>query len=358
MKLFLLTLLCAFAATSFGATERAFAAEIARVSRPTCKLRLTGEIVDDDVKRMAVAAKAAGMLDQNSSDGDATAVICLHSSGGSFQAGLALAQYFAGNGIRTFIDNGDTCLSACAVAFLGGRANSSEVDAIYRTLHVGGTLGFHAPFLVVPGGNYDKATVESAYLAATRAMGEFTKLSADKGAFAAQDRVKTGLLTELLQRGPSEMFYIDTVDKAGRWDIQIAGVQEIRAPERQHYVNACANAPAWTNDKYSATAQDPAADKFETLAQVRGKYGRSTRALVAFHGYVSQYCYISIKERQGRVDHVSIVAIDQFRHITYGNVPSDFPSAPRKDEDGITWMGARLDTWSLYSPKTTLRSLR
>jgi hypothetical protein len=75
--------------------------------------------------------------------------ILMNSAGGVYEEGLALGRLFYKARISTFVlGNGGVCMSACAMAFLGGRdfVTSEPLRAIVQ----GGSLGFHQFMAVLP----------------------------------------------------------------------------------------------------------------------------------------------------------------------------------------------------------------
>lgn len=75
-------------------------------------------------------------------------VIRLNSGGGALAAAIELGRVFRERHIRTEILAGQECLSACAVAFMSGHIGWFEVGTEpMRSLHAGGRIGFHRPYL-------------------------------------------------------------------------------------------------------------------------------------------------------------------------------------------------------------------
>ena len=72
---------------------------------------LSGPIESGDLERLRALAPSDGQ-----------SIISFDSNGGDFQAGLALARYLHEKSIGTIVEDGRKCLSACAIAFLGGTA--------------------------------------------------------------------------------------------------------------------------------------------------------------------------------------------------------------------------------------------
>lgn len=92
---------------------------------------------------------ACGM-DCIGADGGNTAIVSLDSPGGNYVEGLKIAQFFRDNAIATVVENGKSCYSACAFAFLGGSGYSpfSNIGAyVDRMVRPGSVVGFHAPYV-------------------------------------------------------------------------------------------------------------------------------------------------------------------------------------------------------------------
>ena len=63
--------------------------------------------------------------------------VYLNSNGGLLKDGFKMGELFNKYRISTVVTNGQTCASACAFAFLGGK---------YRTINGNGRLMFHSPY--------------------------------------------------------------------------------------------------------------------------------------------------------------------------------------------------------------------
>jgi len=221
------------------------------------------------------------------------AVIYLNSNGGSFAGGLKLAALFREMGIGTIVKSGSKCLSACAVSFLGGtRHLCLDGDtASYRRLEPGAKLGFHAPKLLVPEKGYDQVEIVGAYDAAVKQIGGLVDEIKKAG-------IKSSLVIEMLKVGVSDLYYIDTVGKAGRWgfDVVVAGIDR---PRRDQLITACANADAWTNDSFFPTAdfenspEEMTPDLLERL-YIEGRLGQTRRAFVQATGMYPKSCFIEL----------------------------------------------------------------
>jgi hypothetical protein len=67
--------------------------------------------------------------------------IYLASAGGNLYEGMKLGLYFRQNRIKTVVEGGHDCASACALAFLGGTDNKGMP---WRSSSTNSRLGFHA----------------------------------------------------------------------------------------------------------------------------------------------------------------------------------------------------------------------
>lgn len=120
----------------------------------THTIRLTGLIGQGDADRLRKmleglrAAKAS--LPTPSSP---LATVELSSTGGDLYEGLKLGYLFREFGAATVVRANDQCLSACALAFLGGTQGHlpSQAPIPSRTIEIGGQVGFHTFSLTSPG---------------------------------------------------------------------------------------------------------------------------------------------------------------------------------------------------------------
>ena len=165
-------------------------------------IRLTGPIEEGDAEKLQ---KILG-----ESDRWTTAVVSLNSPGGDYRAGLALSDLILTNNLRTFVDEGDQCLSACALAFLGGRQEflRNITWTPSRYVHAGAKVGFHAPFNTeypnAPGLNTQGARL-IAELYYSQARGAIRALQGR----IADWQVMPELVFDMLGKGPNEFLLIE-----------------------------------------------------------------------------------------------------------------------------------------------------
>ncbi|MCB8838420.1 hypothetical protein [Aurantimonas sp. VKM B-3413] len=79
-----------------------------------------------------------------------SAIVSFDSPGGSFSEGIALAEAIREANVATVVEDGKVCLSACALAWLGGsgfHATGGVGTYIDRTIEPGARIGFHSPYI-------------------------------------------------------------------------------------------------------------------------------------------------------------------------------------------------------------------
>jgi len=229
-----------FAVVSFGAYSRA--AEVHILESEKCDIRLTGPISSGDRVRVQAGLQEAKRRKDGVDPGEfvRNTVVCLSSPGGSYDEGLKLAQYFIDQAVQTYVEEGASCYSACAIAFMGGTENHYEsVHMPSRNLHIGGVLGFHAPYLKLPSGEYSEQTVQNSYAAAFAALGKLAGMGKRRN--SADPIIDPTLIALLAEQGPEGAFLIDTVGKAARFGIALVGAAPPQKYTTTSFCNVCLN---------------------------------------------------------------------------------------------------------------------
>jgi len=163
--------------------------------------------------------------------------LCLNSPGGSYNEGLLISRLLMDESIGTAVEANAVCASACALIFMAGSA--SWKGQLNRFLNVNGLVAFHAPYLdpsKMVGQTYSAADVAASAYLGLQAVNQLIKLGKDR----VPHFFDTDLLSEMLDRGPDEVFAIDTVIKAIRYRVALYGAM---APpiSAETLVNACVN---------------------------------------------------------------------------------------------------------------------
>jgi hypothetical protein len=281
----------------------AHSAVVSVSSDPMCVLKLDGEIVDGDLDRLksAAATKFKGV------DGESSAhdTICLNSPGGSVLEGVQLSSYFYERGIGTVIAKGSECYSICAIMFMMGIAQGPEVNFVNRKLHVRGKLGFHRPYLAINTDELVSARVMSVvHDNAIESITRIMILANNRVPWSNSTMMRSDLVQEMLKHIGEDLFYIDSVDKAGRFEIELFGNKEIKGLEERQAYYACENSFHWQVgllgketdfDSFKDTMSESGATNVVT--QVASTDGSTLYSVVSSDaGYSEAGCLIGIKD--------------------------------------------------------------
>ena len=166
----------------------------------------TGAIVKGDAAKFAatVAPRIDGPL----------WTVAFNSPGGNLIEGMRLGEAIHGVYAGTLVEQGKSCLSACAIAFLGGRAFGTYAHVVRREIEPGARLGYHGFF----SGRNDQVELVNEVLDQSRLV---NALLLD---YATRMReVDGGLLSKLLTTGPAEMEMIDTPAEIAGLGIALIG---------------------------------------------------------------------------------------------------------------------------------------
>ncbi len=111
--------------------------------------------------------------------------------------------------MATIVRKGDICLSACALAFLGGTASRQSPTALpSRVIEIGGQVGFHNFSLdATVGPERDQGRYHRGDRPRLR-TGQGRRIGPDR--YAADLGVDPGFIAQLLARPPDNWLYVDT----------------------------------------------------------------------------------------------------------------------------------------------------
>lgn len=138
-------------------------------------LRVTGEIVrGDNAKLKALLQEKLPDFNQHMFN---EVVVSFASDGGDFYEALDISDTIQSFAVATYVASGDRCLSACAIAWLGGARVMLRGLPKWpaRYLHTGAIVGFHAPFTELgktlepaPGADVDLSGIADDFYAMAR----------------------------------------------------------------------------------------------------------------------------------------------------------------------------------------------
>ncbi|MGP6087355.1 hypothetical protein [Antarctobacter jejuensis] len=199
-----------------------------------CSYRFSGRVEPGDAAKIEA-------LDTFGMPG---ASLCLDSPGGSLPEGIKIFDVIWNNKqMHTRVMNGDSCESACAIAWLGGSISVGTVisQVASRSIEPGAVLGFHAPSLDLPDeGIYPAKHVEEAFrIALKSAEGYFNiKLTTQDSAEALNDF----LYARILETPGDSMFRVTTVAEAVMSNVLISGVKAQEQITKADMLHLCENA--------------------------------------------------------------------------------------------------------------------
>lgn len=200
-------------------------AEIDRVDDGVCTISLTGGIVPGD-------AQALWDTDPKNAD-----VLCLNSLGGSFSEAIKIADRLDGGVLATRLEAGSECMSACALIFVAA-SWFENIHVPRRSMHQEARLGFHAPFVIPPKGQYTEQSISDAFKVGTNAVALMMRLGTIEGRFGYEGVFPNDIMIEILGKGPSEFYEVDRPERAVALGIEVYGM---RAPTwtQQQVCTAC-----------------------------------------------------------------------------------------------------------------------
>ncbi|MHC9236624.1 hypothetical protein ACX9MO_13400 [Pseudooceanicola sp. 502str34] len=224
---------------------------------PDCDFLFSGIVEVGDAKQIENTIRP-------SSEG---VVLCLESPGGNFVEGIRMfyAIWYK-DSIETRVRKGNSCHSACALAFLGGSrvVGTGTIRGKFASIEPGARLGFHAPRLVLPDDErFSPETVEAAYNEAIWGASQLFLMSRMEEHSARG--MSDFLYANTLATPPDSMYEIDMIGKASLAEI---GVRNVPMPEItwRGIRNVCETALIMTEGRLSVQADF--ADAFEEFTDV------------------------------------------------------------------------------------------
>ncbi|MCA9421881.1 MAG: hypothetical protein KC592_12745, partial [Nitrospira sp.] len=226
----LLGLICILAAGT-----PSLAAVVQRVNNEKCGIALTGQIEKGDLDKLTALAVYYSV----------TSAVCLDSPGGSFSEAIEISKYLYENGFGTYVGNDARCLSACAIVFMFGNFSTEVGPTANRTIHVNGKVGFHRPTVAaIQSAKYGSEDVEHAFDLALESIWRFFQLANQpmRGRRSQATAFPADLFENMISRkGPTGFFYLDQIQSALQWDIEVDGLRRLDRFGSEALYNVCNN---------------------------------------------------------------------------------------------------------------------
>jgi hypothetical protein len=202
-------------------------------------LRLTGIVIEGDAAQVRKEFNRA-QADAGRRNRPIEATVELSSLGGDVREAIALGYLLRELHLPTVVRAADSCLSACAFAFLGGSAVRDGLVVPSRSIEVGGHVGFHNISLNFPvlraastGGKAHAAN--EAFELGRGAAALIIRFVADMG-------VEAGFVAQILGRPGSEFLVVDTVSQFMALQACPIGATPARLDPVEQALNVCVNA--------------------------------------------------------------------------------------------------------------------
>ena len=205
-------------------------------------IRLSGPIEQGDADKLRVIL-ARLRTTSPAMPNRPLATIELSSSGGDVYEGIKIGYLLREYSVAAVVRAKDLCLSACALAFLGGTSSrSGPIFVPSRSIEIGGQVGFHNFFL-----NADSDQIPSA-----RSSQEGMAMGFNIGRggasllvrYAATMGIDTSFIARLLARPTEQWEYIDIAERFMTLQVCPIGLERPRPPPSAMAANICNNATA------------------------------------------------------------------------------------------------------------------
>ena len=210
-------------------------------------IRLTGVIEEGDSR------KFRNMLAEAGSPANPVTVE-FSSLGGSFPEGIKIGTLIHEHRAATLVRKGDRCLSACAVAFLGGASRTNLASLTpSRTLEVGGQVGFHAVSLNFrqiprsPTDTYDKGLLDGFALA--------REVEVSLIAYLGRIGIDPHFMNQMLVQQRDQFNFVDSADRFISLGICPRGIDRPAVPADQQAINLSRNLTARSQAASSSPPQ-------------------------------------------------------------------------------------------------------
>ena len=213
--IFAAALVAAFVARGHGASLSVETKTVPGLAPKTAivahTIRLTGLIEQGDADRLRkILAGLRASKTAQPPHGSPLATIELSSKGGDYHEGLKLGYLFREFGVATMVRSSDLCLSACALAFLGGTQGRvpAQIATPSRSLEIGGQVGFHNFSLTSPADL--SATSRDAREGVIRGFNEARGGAAGLVHYAAQMGIDMTFVARMIGQPIEVWEYVDT----------------------------------------------------------------------------------------------------------------------------------------------------
>ena len=243
---------CLSASLLFLCSLGAQAADIEVKTRPgpglSTTIRFSGPFRQGDAEAMReLLARLEGQ--SKAAPGTPLATVELSSLGGDLNEGLKVGYLFRDYNVATVVRKKDICLSACALAFLGGTAANGAAGPSERSpshrLEIGAKLGFHAFYL-----NPNSAQAPTADDPVRGRRQGFTEARAATAAvmlYTADLGIDPRFVASMMTKPQDEFAYTNTTEEFLTLKACPIGLDRPAIAPAEQALNICNHSTGWTN---------------------------------------------------------------------------------------------------------------
>jgi len=227
-------------------------------------VRVTGRIQVGDAQRLADLTLDDHVARWNQ-DIRQWLIVSFDSAGGNYQEGLAMSDLIQRLNAATYVGPGDRCLSACALAWLGGREEVLRriMWQPTRYLHVDSELGFHAPFNNEYPQGIGSVNQEGVELIADLFYGLASESIREMQKRLSKWQIRPEFAFELLGKGRDEFLFVDHADPLFRNDF-------IALAENSRYLPEIGSLEADAVCNYALRVSVEPAANYQEVGNLRG----------------------------------------------------------------------------------------
>jgi hypothetical protein len=298
-----------------------------------CSVRMAGLVQPGDLDGWKAALDAIPAGSQVN--------LCLNSQGGSFNEAVRIVEFLAKSSrpVRTVVDRGAECYSACAIIFMAGRNAAGAPD---RKLHVRAKLGFHAPYLnaVKKDKDYDASVVERAHREALRALARFLEVN-------TADLFPDRLLVQFLKKKPNEFLSVEKLEDAGRWRIDLIGYRKPVQVSEAMLQTACQNDTEWTINM-------PSGNPARSSKPIRLKDRKFRLAIPGYGDEAVFSCVSDVYDDATKGLHISLMLADDVNGDDVPK-PAALEQKVKASNDPLAVVGKPL--WYMLASSTKLKDV-
>jgi hypothetical protein len=238
------------------------------------KLVLTGSIAPGDADKIEKLVSEDGYT-----------ILSLNGEGGNYLEALAIAKVLDDSTVMTIVEDGASCLSACAIAFLGGNQDTDDSGdyAAARSIAPTAKLGFTAPTLDLPAAGFGKNEIDGAYVILMKTVSDF--VASSSGMYVEADAV-----AEILKPRGSETYLVNDVYRLAHIGVEVQKVAPPKALTASMARNLCqtgwqpteTQSDGKTDEAISRLKWNPADTTFTAKSDYFGSELPVKRTLVPF----------------------------------------------------------------------------